>query len=99
MAKEIKWTKTAQKNFIKTVDYLIENWPDKVVSEFITHTDYTLQLLAIHPDLGILQNREKDIRGILLTPHNKLFYRIAKNQLIVLRIFDTRQNPRKLKFK
>ena len=49
MAKEIKWTKTAQKNFIKTVDYLIENWPDKVVSEYITLTVYTLQYLAIHP--------------------------------------------------
>jgi len=35
MAKEIKRTKTAAKNFNKTIDYLMENWPEKVVSELI----------------------------------------------------------------
>lgn len=99
MAKEIKWTKTAEKNFMNAVDYLIENWPEKVVSEFITHTDDLLHLLATHPDLGIMQNKEKEIRGILLSPHNKLLYRIESNRLIILKIFDTRQNPKKLKFR
>ncbi len=99
MAKEIKWTKTAAKNFGKTIDYLIENWPQNVVSDFVRRTDETLYLLAEHPDIGELQEKEKQIRGILLSKHNKLFYRIEKNRLIVLKIFDTRQNPDKLKFR
>ena len=99
MAKEIKWTKTAAKNFAKTVDYLIENWPDTVVIDFITRTDQILFLLAEHPELGELQDSQRSIRGILLSRHNKLFYRVEDDRLIVLRIFDTRQNPKKLRFR
>ena len=99
MAKEIKWTKTAVKNFTKTVDYLIENWPDKVVSDFISRTDEMLLLLSEYPQVGEIQDKKREIRGILLTRHNKLFYRIDNKRLIVLKIFDTRQNPKKLKFR
>ena len=99
MAKEIKWTKTAAKNFHKTVDYLIENWPEAVVSGFIIRTEEMLILLSEHPQLGEIQDADRDIRGILLTKHNKLFYRVDDRRLIVLKIFDTRQNPRKLRFR
>jgi plasmid stabilization system protein ParE len=99
MAKEIKWTKTAERNFAKTVEYLINNWPAKVVTDFVTRTDQILFLLAEHPDLGEMQDAKRSIRGMLLSPHNKLFYRIENNRLIVLKIFDTRQNPLKLRFR
>ena len=99
MAKEVKWTKTAAKNFGKTVDYLLENWPDKVVSDFIHKTDEMLLLLSEHPELGEIQDKKREIRGILLSVHNKLFYRVEHNRLIILKIFDTRQNPKKLRFR
>ena len=89
MAKEIKWTKTAAKNFDKVIDYLENNWPEKVVSNFVTRTFDLLELLAELPEIGELQDKTHQIRGILITKHNKLFYRIDKNMLIVLRIFDT----------
>ena len=98
-AKEIKWTKTAAKNFHKTVSYLMENWPDKVVQDFIHHTEDILDLLSEHYELGEIQDSAREIRGILITKHNKLFYRVDGNRLIVLKIFDTRQNPRKLRFR
>ena len=99
MAKEIKWTKTAAKNFAKTVAYLEENWHETVVSEFVRRTYELLLLLSEFPKLGELQDNKREIRGILITKHNKLFYRTDKNNLIVLKIFDTRQNPRKLRFR
>ena len=82
----MKWTKTAAKNFSKPVDYLIENWSDAVVSDFIRRTDE-------------IQEKKREIRGVLLSVHNKLFYRTEGNRLIILKIFDTRQNPRKLRFR
>jgi len=99
MAKEIKWTKTAAKNFDKVIDYLENNWSEKIVSNFVTRTFDLLDLLAELPEIGELQDKKRQIRGMLITKHNKLFYRIDNDTLIVLRIFDTRQNPKKLRFK
>ena len=99
MAQEIKWTKTAVKNFTKTADYLLENWPESVLIDFIRKTDEILLLLAEHPDIGEIQDKKRGIRGILISKHNRLFYRTDKERLIVLKIFDTRQNPQKLRFR
>jgi hypothetical protein len=38
------------------------------------------------------------IRSILLTKHNRLFYRIKDETIELLNIFDTRQNPEKQPF-
>jgi plasmid stabilization system protein ParE len=99
MAKEIKWTKTAIKNFDKTIAWLNENWTPAVVSDFIIRSQELLHLLAEFPELGEIQDAKREIRGILLTRHNKLFYRVDGNKLIVLKIFGTRQNPKKLRFR
>ena len=99
MAKEIRWTKTAAKNFDKVIDYLENNWPEQVVIDFVSKTFSLLDLLAELPEIGEIQEKRRQIRGILITKHNKLFYRVENNSLIVLKIFDTRKNPKKLRFK
>ena len=99
MVREIKWTKTATKNFDLIINYLIENWGEQVVRDFVSRTFSLLDLLSQHPELAPLQVKEKGIRGILITTHNKLFFRVKTRQLIVLKIFDTRKKPTKLKFR
>jgi len=99
MVKEIRWTKTAAKNFDKVVDYLQNNWPEKVVIDFVNKTFNLLELLSHSPETGKIQDKKRQIRGILITKHNKLFYRLDKNALIILQIFDTRKAPKKLRFK
>jgi plasmid stabilization system protein ParE len=81
MAKEIKWTKTATKNFDKVIDYLENNWPEKVVSDFVSRTFNLLDLLAELPEIGEVQDKSREIRGILITKHNKLFYRVDKKSV------------------
>lgn len=49
MAKKIKWTKTASRNFDDIIDYLAENWPNDVVANFIRITNETLFLLSHNP--------------------------------------------------
>lgn len=97
MAKKIVWTKRALKNLDKTITYLQENWSEKVIDSFVTKTYETLYLLCEFPEIGVTENRNKNIRGLLITRHNKLFYKITKDSIVVLRIVDTRQNPNRLK--
>ena len=46
----------------------------------------------------IIENNVERWKGVL-TKHNTLFHRENQTQIEILRIYDTRQNPQKLKFK
>lgn len=43
--------------------------------------------------MGTLENKEKQIRGFVITKHNTLFYRIEEDKIILITFFDNRQNP------
>lgn len=88
MVKEIKWTKTALANLDNVVAYLNDNWPDIVTAAFLSKLNETLTLIATFPESGVEQ--KPNIHGILITKHNKLFYRVSDKRITVLRIFDTR---------
>jgi len=54
--------------------------------------------LAINPEMGSIEHYEKQIRGVVITKHNTLFYRIEDQKLILLSFFDNRQHPNKKSF-
>jgi len=98
MALKVKWTNIALEDYRQVVDYLIENWPITVAEEFIQNTESRIETLTLFPNLGISSNKMKNIKSIVLTKHNKLYYRISDEIITILNLFDTRQNPTKNKF-
>lgn len=48
--------------------------------------------------MGSLEVPEKAIRGFQFTKQTRIFYRIKGNQIIILTLFDVRQNPDKKQF-
>lgn len=52
-----------------------------------------ITLLEEFPELGSLEVPDKKIHGFQLTKQTRIFYRIAKQRIILLTLFDTRQNP------
>jgi plasmid stabilization system protein ParE len=93
-SEEIKiiWTKNAVADYNKVINYLIKNWPEKVVISFKETTQSKLEVLAKYPLMGIASQKIIDVRSILLTKHNRLYYRVKNNFIEILRVFDTRQN-------
>ncbi len=57
-----------------------------------------LELLAIQPQIGVEVNSLKNIRSILITKHNRVYYRIEEDKIFVLNMIDTRKNPKKNPF-
>lgn len=98
MAKKIVWTQRANKKFNKIIEYLELEWGNKVTGNFVNKTFDILDLISEHPDLGTLELVDKNIRGFLITKHNRLFYRVEKNSIIVLNFFDTRNSPKSKKY-
>ena len=95
MAKKIIWTKRANKRFDKIIDYLQEEWGERVTENFVVRNYDVIELLSEYPNMGTLENSKKSIRGFLITKHNRLFYRVNEKELILLNFFDTRQRKNK----
>jgi hypothetical protein len=71
---------------------------EKVSENFIEITDESIKQIIINPkQFPIIKKKEK-IRKCVLTKQNTLFYNIGRQSINILRIYDTRQDPKRLKF-
>lgn len=91
MAKEVVWTKRADTKFTKILEYLNEVWGQKVTKSFIQRTYDFLDILIDFPEIGVIQDATRNIRGFTLTKHITVFYRIDNQNIILLNFFDNRQ--------
>ena len=92
---QIVWNKRASKQFEKIQDYLISEFGERVTEEFTNRVFNFLDLLANYPDIGTIENKDKNIRGFLLHRHTILFYKYDGDKIYLLSVFDNRQDPKK----
>ena len=94
--RKIKWTLSDLKDKMIIYDYWIAKnksivYPQKIENLF----QKVLFLLASFPYSG-QKTTAKNIR-IQVVKHYKLVYQITESTIVVLRVWDTRQNPESLK--
>jgi plasmid stabilization system protein ParE len=99
MTKQIIWSPLSEKDFARILEYLDKEWDEKVVNQFIEITNNFLEQISINPKQFPLIHKKMKVRKCVITKQNTLFYRDSKQQIDILRIYDTRQDPKKLKFK
>ena len=71
--------------------YLEKEWGKRVADEFQEKISKAFTLLKTHPYIGTPTVRIPDARGLLITSHNRLFYRIEQNKIIIISLADTRK--------
>ena len=98
MAFEIDWSDIALEDYQRILDYLQLNWSEKVSGNFEIILNKKLDLLRFQPNRGALSPKYVDVRSILITRQNKLYYHIGENSISILTIIDTRQDPDKNPF-
>ena len=69
------------------------------IVSFLEEVDLSLQHIALYPRLYPVINKKLKVRKCVVTKHNTIFFQEKKSTIQLLRIFDTRQDPEKLKFK
>ena len=78
-----------KKNVTKVPEFLESEWSYKVAEEFLNKIDKKLNILSIHPMIGKFSQKYKNVRGVLITRHNKMYCRIEGNKIIIINLFDT----------
>jgi plasmid stabilization system protein ParE len=97
MALKIHWTKRAEKTFDKVVVYLLKEWSEKEVKNFVRKTNNVIEHISEKPKMFPV-SKKVNIHKALITKHNSLLYKTkGNNQIDLLFFWDNRQNPKKLK--
>jgi plasmid stabilization system protein ParE len=77
--------------------YLIQEWGKNVLTKFLFKVKWIINQIVINPLQYSVINSKLKIRRCVITKQNTLFYRIIKGKIEIVRIYDTRQDPNKLK--
>lgn len=98
MAKQIVVTVLAENSFNNVVAYLSVKWSEKTANDFIKRFEQVYELLDSSPGIYPFVNKSTRLQKCVLTKHNILYFRVENDNVItILDVFDTRQNPEKLR--
>lgn len=97
MVRKVIFSSKADNDLALIIDYLLKEWSDKQIRDFNNILDEKLEIIVNYPYSypSILNNN--NIRKCVLIKQISLYYLIRDESIIVLRLFDSRSNPSKLK--
>ena len=98
MALTIYWSKRADSKFDRIIEFIHNEWGETVTKAFVKKVYDFLDILEEFPEIGALENKERNIRGFVIVSQLTLFYKIQDNKIILLNFFDNRMNPKRKKY-
>lgn len=96
MSRSFYFSKRAEKRLIELLEYLEKNWSEKEKNNFIAKLDRSVKIISKFPESFPHSKSNKFTHKCVLTKHNILIYRIHENEIEIIMIFDSRQNPKKI---
>ena len=98
MALELYWSKQADKKFDKIIEYLESEWGDTVARALVKKVYDFLDVLVEFPEVGSMENPERNIRGFVIVKQLTIFYKISDDRIVLLNFFDNRQSSKRKKY-
>jgi toxin ParE1/3/4 len=98
--REIFWTKIALNNLKKVHKFYVKNADKEVADQIVDEIFQTVKTLEHSNFIG---QEEEDLKHLksghryLVIGHNKIVYKLKSKKIYITHVFDTRQNPEKLK--
>ncbi|MDC9722589.1 MAG: type II toxin-antitoxin system RelE/ParE family toxin [Urechidicola sp.] len=89
----------AESKLKKLTTYLLENWSLKVRDDFMTKFTAKIHQISLQPKSCPTSKIFKGLYKCVITKQTTFYFRILenKNEIEIITIFDSRQDPAKLK--
>lgn len=97
MKREIIFSKNAEKSLINLLEHLEFKWSIKVRGKFILKLDKLIYLIQNDPEIFPKSQINKSQYRCVMSKQTTIYYRYNSKEVRVLSLFDTRQNPSKIK--
>ena len=66
-------------------------------SDFVKKLDKNIEVIKLTPEIFPESENKQGLHKCIVTKQTTLFYRFSSERIIIVTIFDTRQNPKRLK--
>jgi len=95
MAYQIIYKKRFTQKLFNLLDYLKKEWKEPAAEKFLQRFQSRMNTLSEQPFIGAPSTVVKEVRSILITRHNRVYYRIKGEIIEIINMYDTRTNPKK----
>lgn len=97
MTRKVVLSRTAKKKLSGLFDFLVENWSRKAKSDFVKKLDKSIEIIKTQPESFPESEKKVGLRKCVVTKQTTLYYRYNSKRIDIVTIFDTRQDPGRLK--
>lgn len=97
MKREIIFSKNAEKRLIDLLEYLELKWSIEVREKFISKLDKSIYIIQNEPEIFPKSQINKNQYRCVISKQTTIYYKYNSNQIRILSLFDTRQDPTKIK--
>ena len=98
MVKSIIWSDEAEETFEAMVSYLQEQYSLKTATKFADAVYDKIDILILYPDIGRPSTKNSSVKIVQIDKNVIMFYRFDGNELFIVDIFNTRQDPKLRKY-
>jgi plasmid stabilization system protein ParE len=95
--REVFVSKKAERQLVNLFNYLEENWSESVKKDFIIKLDKRIDIIKNQPEAFPVSTIKSQVYKCVITKQTTLYYKFDQNRIYIITIFDTRQNPNKIK--
>jgi plasmid stabilization system protein ParE len=99
MVYQIIFKKRFQNKLEKLLNYIENEFGLLVAQKFAMQLDKMFLTLQQQPSIGKPSLYIPNVRSIHAGKHNRLYYRIESNKIVILNLYDTRINPKRNRLK
>ena len=88
---------SAKADIENITQYLNQEWGKNVLTKFLFKVKWIINQIVFNPLQYPVINSKLKIRRCVIAKQNTLYYRLVNGKIEIVRIFDNRQDPNKLK--
>ena len=97
MYRKLFFSKNANYRLLLLLEYLESKWSIKVRDEFEVKFNNCIEIISRTPEIFPKSDRNKQYHKCVVTKQTTILYRFNSKEIIIIAVFDTRQDPNKIK--
>ncbi len=96
MTYQVTWTQKARETYNQNLDYLLQNWEEKVYFDFVSRVEAVIDHIRQSPKMYVLIDLKRSVYRSVVTKHISLFYQLNGSSITLLLFWNNFQEPEKL---
>ena len=94
---KVNFSKTAEKNLDDVLNFIEAKWSKKSKDLYLVKFQKAVSIISMNPEIFPKSSVNKKYRKCVVTKQSTLLYSFGANEIRIHTVFDTRQDPNKIK--